>query len=103
MFGYHDSNRCAFDLWAPESYHNCENADAIQRGYGIWEDTPYECTIDNRAFSSYCYHSQEIEDAITAIGNGIDSLDCDTEMTDDDMKYIENEVAKRYGINIHLS
>jgi len=83
MFGYHDSNRCAFDLWAPVQY----------------DDT----AVQNRAFSSYCYHSQEIEDAIIAIGNGIDSLDFDMEMTDDDMRYIEEEVKKRYGMTIHVS
>lgn len=63
----------------------------------------YQDSVETLAFNAYCYHTQEIEDIISMIGNGITSIDCDTEMTDDDMKYIENEVAKRYGINIHLS
>lgn len=34
MLGYHDSNRCIFDLWSPV-------------------DDPHECAIENRAFTAY--------------------------------------------------
>ena len=40
MFGYHDSNRCMFDLWSPV-------------------DDPNGCAIENRAFSPYAKHEQE--------------------------------------------
>ena len=85
MFGYHDSPECAFDLWAPKP------------------DTWGENAIENRAFSAYAFHSQEIEDVISMIGNGATSISCDTDMSESDMRYIENEVQKRYGIDIHLS
>ncbi len=103
MFGYHDSNRCYFDLWAPESYHSCENADPVQKGYRVWEDTPHRCAIDNRAFSAYCFHSQEVEDVINLIGSGATSIQCDDDMSEADMRYIENEVRSRYGLDISLS
>jgi len=104
MFGYHDSNRCNFDLWSPvttDSYD--ENADSVQKGYGVWEDTPYHTAIENRAFSTYAYHTQEVEDVIEMISNGATAIQCDTDMSDSDMRYIENEVQRRYGIGINLS
>ena len=36
------------------------------------------------------------------IGNGATAIQCDTDMSDSDMRYIENEVRRRYGINISL-
>ena len=105
MFGYHDSNRCNFDLWSPvttDSYD--ENADFIQKGYGVWEDTPYRTAIENRAFSPYAKHTQEIEDIIEMIGSGYTGgIECDDDMSADDMRYIENEVQRRYGMNVNLS
>ena len=104
MFGYHDSNRCEFDLWGPSAYHSCENADEYQPGYGVWEDTSYHCAIDNRAFSPYAKHTQEVEDVIKMIGSGYTGgIECDDDMSADDMRYIENEVHRRYGINVNLS
>ena len=103
MFGYHDSNRCSFDLWSPvttNSYN--ENADPNQPGYGVWEDTPYHTAIENRAFSPYAFHTQEIEDVISMIGNGATEIECDSDMTDDDLRYIESEVRRRYGMDISL-
>ena len=40
MFGYHDSNRCIFDLWSPV-------------------DDPHGCAVENRAFSPYAKHEEE--------------------------------------------
>ena len=85
MFGYHDVPDCSFDLWAPNPT--------------AWGDN----AIENRAFSPYAKHSQEVEDVINLIGNGATSIQCDDDMSADDMRYIENEVAKRYGMSINLS
>ena len=63
----------------------------------------YQDEVETFAFNTYCYHSQEVEDVISLIGNGIVSMDCDTYMTDDDMRYIEEEVQKRYGMIVHIS
>ena len=105
MFGYHDSNRCGFDLWSPNTTDSYDkNADRNQFGYGIWEDTPYHTAIENRAFSPYAKHTQEVEDVISMIGNGyLGDIQCDDDMSAGDMAYIENEVAKRYGIDISLT
>ncbi len=109
MFGYHDSNRCEFDLWSPETTYKTnnsfdENADRNQYGYGMWEDTPYHTAIENRAFSPYAKHTQEVEDIISMIGNGYTGgIECDDDMSAGDMRYIEQEVQKRYGISVNLS
>ena len=66
-------------------------------------DAPwYRDPVETFAFNAYAYHSQEIEDVINMIGNGATSIQCDTDMTDSDMRYIENEVRRRYGLNISL-
>ena len=86
MFGYHDAPNCAFDLWAPNPT--------------AWGDN----AIENRAFSPYAKHSQEVEDIIEMIGSGYTGgIECDDDMSTDDMRYIENEVQRRYGMNVNLS
>lgn len=81
MFGYHDSPNCAFDLHAPNP-----------------------STIENRAFSSYAKHTQEVEDIIEMIGSGYSGgIECDDDMSQKDMEYIENEVFRRYGIICNLT
>jgi len=67
-------------------------------------DAPwYRDPVETLAFNAYAFHSQEVEDVIEMIGNGVTSIQCDTDMTDSDMCYIENEVRRRYGIGINLS
>jgi len=86
MFGYHDSSNCAFDLHAP-------NPTAF--GYNA---------VENRAFSPYTKHTQEVEDIIEMIGNGYSGgIECDDNMSEGDMRYIESEVFNRYGIVCDLS
>ena len=86
MFGYHDSPACAFDIWAPNPT--------------TWGDN----AIENRAFSPYAKHSQEVEDIIQMIGSGYTGgIECDDDMSADDMRYIENEVRRRYGMSVNLS
>lgn len=85
MFGYHDSPNCAFDLHAPNP---------TAWGYNA---------IENRAFSPYAKHTQEVEDIIEMIGNGqLGQIQCDDDMSESDMRYIENEVEKRYGFSINI-
>jgi len=66
-------------------------------------DAPwYRDPVETFAFNAYAYHSQEVEDVIEMIGNGATTIQCDTDMSDSDMRYIENEVRRRYGLNISL-
>ena len=86
MFSYHDSPSCAFDLHAPNPT--------------AWGDN----AIENRAFSPYAKHTQEVEDIIQMIGSGYSgSIECDDDMSAGDMHYIEQEVQKRYGISVNLT
>lgn len=86
MFGYHDSPNCAFDLHAPNP---------TAWGYNA---------IENRAFSPYAKHTQEVEDIIEMIGSGYSGgIECDDDMSQKDMEYIENEVFRRYGIICNLT
>ena len=105
MFGYHDSNRCDTDLWSPKTTKSYNPyADFNQHGYGVWEDTPYHTAIENRAFSPYAKHTQEVEDIIEMIGNGYaGGIECDDDMSAGDMRYIEQEVYKRYGMSVNLT
>ena len=37
------------------------------------------------------------------IGNGqLGQIECDDDMSESDMRYIENEVEKRYGFSINI-
>ena len=82
MFGYHDSDRCLFDLWSPV-------------------DDPNGCAIENRSFSPYAKHEQEKEDVIQMIleaaRNGKDafSIQLDDDFSDEDIEYIKEEVYRR--------
>ena len=64
-----------------------------------WYNDPNETL----AFNAYAFHSQEVEDVINLIGTGATSIQCDIGMTDSDMRYIENEVRRRYGMDVDLS
>ena len=86
MFGYHDSPYCSTDIWAPQPETWGYNA------------------IENRAFSPYVKHTQEVEDIVKMIGAGhIGGIECDDDMSTDDMRYIEQEVYKRYGMSVNLT
>ena len=66
-------------------------------------DAPwYRDPVETLAFNAYAFHSQEVEDVIEMIGNGATTIRCDTDMSESDKRYIENEVARRYGMNISL-
>lgn len=102
MLYYHDSNRCKFDIWAPKAYHSCENADPNQPGYGVWEDTPYRCAIENRAFSPFAKHQTELDEVVEMIAAGGTSFELDDDFGSADLEYIHKELSKR-GIYVDLS
>ena len=66
-------------------------------------DAPwYRNPVETLAFNAYAFHSQEVEDVIEMIGNGVTSIQCDTDMNESDKRYIEREVSRRYGMDISL-
>ena len=62
----------------------------------------YNNPVENTAFNAYAFHQNEVEEVISLIGQGATSISCDTDMSSSDKRYIENEVARRYGMNISL-
>lgn len=78
---------CSYDLWAPD----------------------HRSKVVNTAFSAYAYHQQTIEDFINALANTHNPNDYEIQrhiahqlsmnlddLTDDEIEYIEREVAKRW-------
>ena len=79
IFGYHDSDRCVFDLWSSV-------------------DDPNGCAVENRAFSPYAKHTQEVEDIIDALVHadaGNYTIDVDDDLSQSDLDYIKSEVMRR--------
>ena len=79
IFGYHDDDRCVFDLWSPV-------------------DDPNGCAVENRAFSPYAKHTQEVEDIIDALVHadaGNYTIDVDDDLSQSDLDYIKFEVMRR--------
>ena len=62
----------------------------------------YNNPVENTAFNAYAFHQSEVEEVISLIGQGATSIACSTDMDESDKRYIENEVARRYGMNISL-
>lgn len=59
---------------------------------------------DNMSFSPYAKHTQEIENIIQMIGNGYTGdIECDDDMSINDVRYIAQEVQNRYGISVDLT
>lgn len=81
MLGYHDSNRCAFDLWSPMR----------------------NCAAENRAFSAYAFHTQQLDDIAASIAAGEENLSVSDDLTSDDLRYIEDQLRTRYGIEATLN
>lgn len=79
---------CPYDLWAPD----------------------HRSKVVNVAFSAYAYHQQQVEDFIDALAAVADPNDYEVQrqvshdvgvriddFTDDEINYIEREVAKRWS------
>ena len=75
----HREDHCPFDLWAPGERYKIENV----------------------AFSAYAKHEQEKEDVIQMIlaaaarGETDLSIELDDHFSEEDVKYIEEEVYRR--------
>ena len=98
MLGYHDSDRCIFDLWSPVD-DQCDGLDTI---YTHPHAAPgWPTARENRAFSPYAKHTQETEDIINEIvrrgrmGDTNFTLDLDDDFSDDELEYIKQEVQRR--------
>lgn len=91
MFGYHDSDRCLFDLWSPVD-------DTIHHSFS---GPGFPHATENRAFSPYAKHTQEIEDIIDMIvdryncGDMNFDIDLDDDLSQDDLDYISEKVKER--------
>lgn len=79
MLGYHDNPRCKSDLWSP---------------------VPCPCAQENRAFSSFIEHQQDLEDAVNLLiearvkGENC-SIQFETEVSDKDIAWVMAEVERR--------
>lgn len=79
MLGYHDSPRCKSDLWSP---------------------VPCSCAQENRAFSPFVEHQQDLEDAVNLLiearvkGENC-SIQFETEVSDKDIAWVMAEVERR--------
>lgn len=98
MFGYCDNDRCSFDLWSPVD-DQCDGLDSIySHGHS---DSGMPHATENRAFSPYAKHRQELEDAVETIleqyrlGNYNFTLDFDDDISDEDVEWIEHEIERR--------
>lgn len=83
MFGYHDSDRCIFDLWSPV-------------------DDPNHCAIENRAFSPYAKHTQECEDIVNQVVDNYHltgqldfNFEVDDCFDDSDLEYIKKRIKEK--------
>ena len=114
MFGYHDNDRCGFDIWSPvdvkhngsgdankyNEYHDACHGGAFYDRDEIGNIIPH-ATTENRAFSAYAKHTQETEDIIKTIiaayhnGETNFSLELDDDFSQGDLEYIEREVKRR--------
>ena len=100
MFGYDDSDRCGFDLWSPVD-DQCESLDTI---YTHPHSKPgFPCAIENRAFSAYAKHQQELDDIVQASiqkilsGESNFTLEVDDDFSEGDLAYIEKEIYRLLG------
>lgn len=77
--GYHDNPRCKSDLWSP---------------------VPCPCAQENRAFSPFIEHQQDLEDAVNLLiearvkGENC-SIQFETEVSDEDIAWVMAEVERR--------
>lgn len=100
MFGYHDNDRCGFDIWSPvEERRVCGTTESSY--YSALYGRESHCAIENRAFSPYCKHTTEVEQIInqlySAALQGITSVSIETDefLSEEDWEYIRNEVQRR--------
>lgn len=94
MLGYHNHDRCIFDLWSP--------VDTNEWHPHQLETPDHPPATENRAFSSYAKHQQELEDIVTKIlqkaaeGETNFSLDLDDDLSNEDLAYIQEAIQDRF-------
>ena len=99
MFGYWDNDWCYFDLWSPVD-DQCKSLDTIYTHPHSKPGFPH--ATENRAFSAYAMHQQELEDIVAKVleraarGETNFSLDLDYDLTDADLAYIEKAIQARF-------
>lgn len=99
MLGYHDNDRCAFDLWSPVD-DQCNSLDTIYTHPHCPPGMP--TAIENRAFSSYCKHQQEIMDVANMICNGGTSFELDDDWDQTDLDEL-NRILRERGVEASFS
>ena len=101
MFGYHDNDRCGFDLWSPVEERDTCDMTQDSMFCELYEREPH-CATENRAFSPYAKHTQELEDVIQMTlaaarrGETNLSIELDDDFSDEDLAYIQKEVQRRF-------
>ena len=101
MFGYCDNDRCGFDLWSPVD-DQCKSLDTIYTHPHSQPGLPH--ATENRAFSPYAKHMQEVEDVISMIIDNFDrgnmnmSFELDDDFSESDLNYIRQKVYQARGV-----
>ena len=101
MFGYHDNDRCGFDLWSPVD-DQCKSLDTIYTHPHSKPGFPH--ATENRAFSPYAKHMQEVEDVISMIIDNFDrgnmnmSFELDDDFSESDLNYIRQKFYQARGV-----
>ena len=100
MFGYHDNDRCDFDLWSPVD-DQCRSLDTIYTHPHSKPGFPH--ATENRAFSAYAKHQQELDDIVQASiqkilsGESNFTFEVDDDFSEGDLAYIEKEIYRLLG------
>lgn len=100
MFGYCDNDRCDFDLWSPVD-DQCRSLDTIYTHPHSKPGFPH--ATENRAFSAYAKHQQELDDIVQASiqkilsGESNFTLEVDDDFSEEDLAYIEKEIYRLLG------
>ena len=117
MFDYHDNDRCGFDLWSPvdvkhngsgdaniyNEYHDAYHGGAFYDRDVFGNIIPHNA-VENRAFSPYAKHMQEVEDVISMIIDNFDrgnmnmSFELDDDFFESDLNYIRQKVYQARGV-----
>ena len=101
MFCYHDNDRCGFDLWSPVD----DQRKSLDTIYTHPHSQPGLLhATENRAFSPYAKHMQEVEDVISMIIDNFDrgnmnmSFELDDDFSESDLNYIRQKVYQARGV-----
>ena len=92
MLGYHDSSKCAFDIWSPSPTRWGDNA------------------IENRAFSAFCMHTSELDNFVNQVVTAFQENRSDinigslSNFTTSDLEYIQMRLNKLgYAVTLTLN